>query len=206
MDGDASSASYIQAERILRIETPLGADVLLPEHVEMREAVNDLFTLHVAVRSKKTDIKPNEIVGKLVDVSLELGQGERRTWNGLVVRLVEGPPVTRGMRSYQLEIRPQHWLMSQRSDCRIWQDKTSLELGLESRVMIAMRRFGMNRTQAVAHLKQAALDEAELAKAGVDPPMLSAGGAARDGDGDGRVGEAESDAQPEPDDDEPDDY
>lgn len=86
------------------------------------------------------------------------------------------------------------------------QDKTSLELGLESRVMIAMRRFGMNRTQAVAHLKQAALDEAELAKAGVDPPMLSAGGAARDGDGDGRVGEAESDAQPEPDDDEPDDY
>ncbi|MFT4133515.1 type VI secretion system Vgr family protein [Labrys sp. (in: a-proteobacteria)] len=128
MDGDASSASYIQAERILRIETPLGADVLLPEHVEMREAVNDLFTLHVAVRSKKTDIKPNEIVGKLVDVSLELGQGERRTWNGLVVRLVEGPPVTRGMRSYQLEIRPQHWLMSQRSDCRIWQDKTSLDV------------------------------------------------------------------------------
>ncbi|MDT3376341.1 type VI secretion system tip protein TssI/VgrG [Labrys neptuniae] len=128
MDGDASSASYIQAERILRIETPLGADVLLPEHVEMREAVNDLFTLIVAVRSKKTDIKPDEIVGKLVDVSLELGQGERRTWNGLVVRLVEGPPVTRGLRAYQLEIRPQHWLMSQRSDCRIWQDKTSLDV------------------------------------------------------------------------------
>ncbi len=128
MDGDASSASYIQAERILRIETPLGADVLLPERVEMREAVNDLFTLHVAVRSKKTDIKPNEIVGKLVDVSLELGQGERRTWNGLVVRLVEGPPVTRGLRAYSLEIRPQHWLMSQRSDCRIWQDKSSLEV------------------------------------------------------------------------------
>lgn len=128
MDGDASSASYIQAERILRIETPLGADVLLPERVEMREAVNDLFTLHVAVRSKKTDIKPNEIVGKLVDVSLELGQGERRTWNGLVVRLVEGPPVTRGLRAYSLEIRPQHWLMSQRSDCRIWQDKSSLDV------------------------------------------------------------------------------
>ena len=29
----------IQAERILRIETPLGADVLLPERMELREAV-----------------------------------------------------------------------------------------------------------------------------------------------------------------------
>ncbi|WP_448953470.1 type VI secretion system tip protein TssI/VgrG [Labrys neptuniae] len=128
MDGDASSASYIQAERIIRIETPLGADVLLPERMEMREAVNDLFTLTIAVRSKRTDIKPDEIVGKLVDVSVELGEGQRRTWNGLVVRLLEGPAVTRGLRAYQLEVRPQHWLMSQKSDCRIWQDKTSLDV------------------------------------------------------------------------------
>ncbi|MGN8118058.1 type VI secretion system tip protein TssI/VgrG, partial [Labrys sp. 22185] len=125
---DAASAGYIQAGRILRIETPLGADVLLPEHMEMREAINDLFTLTIAVRSKKTDIKPDEIVGKLVDVSLELGQGERRTWNGLVVRLGEGSAVTRGLRAYTLELRPQHWLLSQRSDCRIWQDKTSLDV------------------------------------------------------------------------------
>ncbi|MFC2253947.1 type VI secretion system Vgr family protein [Labrys portucalensis] len=125
---DAASAGYIQAGRILRIETPLGADVLLPEHMEMREAINDLFTLTIAVRSKKTDIKPDEIVGKLVDVSLELGQGERRTWNGLVVRLGEGPAVTRGLRAYTLELRPQHWLLSQKSDCRIWMDKTSLDV------------------------------------------------------------------------------
>ncbi|WP_454818900.1 type VI secretion system tip protein TssI/VgrG [Labrys neptuniae] len=125
---DAASAGYIQAGRILRIETPLGADVLLPEHMEMREAINDLFTLTIAVRSKKIDIKPDEIVGKLVDVSLELGQGERRTWNGLVVRLGEGPAVTRGLRAYTLELRPQHWLLSQKSDCRIWMDKTSLDV------------------------------------------------------------------------------
>lgn len=49
------------------------------------------------------------------------------------------------------------------------QDKTSLDLGLESRVMIVQRRYGMTRDQAVAHLKQAIDDEAELAKFGLQP-------------------------------------
>jgi uncharacterized protein involved in type VI secretion and phage assembly len=79
----SGSAAYIQAERIIRIETPLGADVLLPERCEVREGVNSLFEIHISVRSKKTDIQPAHIVGKLVDVSLELdGAGKRRPWNG----------------------------------------------------------------------------------------------------------------------------
>lgn len=120
--------SAIQAERIIRIETPLGLDVLLPERLEMREAINSLFELRVAVRSKRGDLKAEELVGKLVDVSLETGLGIRRTWNGLVVAFTEGPPVTRGLRAYHLTIVPQHWLMTQRSDCRIWLDKSSVEV------------------------------------------------------------------------------
>lgn len=135
---DTVSASYIQAERILRIETTLGAEVLLAERMEMREAVNDLFTLTVAVRSKRTDIKPDELVGKLADVSVDLGQGERRTWNGIVVRLVEGPAVTRGLRAYTLQLRPQHWLMTQRSDCRIWLNKSSLDV---ARILLAEHKL-----------------------------------------------------------------
>jgi hypothetical protein len=93
---DQGSAAYIQAKRIIRIETPLGADVLLPERCEVREGVNALFEIHISVRSKKTDILPADIVGKLVDVSLELdGAGKRRPWNGLVTEMHEGPAVTR---------------------------------------------------------------------------------------------------------------
>lgn len=44
------------------------------------------------------------------------------------------------------------------------QDRSSLELGMESRVMIAMRRFGLSREQALEHLRQAAEDEAELGR------------------------------------------
>lgn len=125
---DTASAAYIQADRILRVESPLGPDVLLPEHVEIREAINDLFTILIAVRSKRTDIRPDELVGRLVDLSLEIGQGGRRTWNGLTVSLVEGPAVTRGLRSYQLVLRASHWLLTQKTDCRIWQNQSSLDV------------------------------------------------------------------------------
>lgn len=124
----AVAPNYIQAERILRVETPLGMDVLLAEKLEAREKVNGLFEFQVSVRSKQVDLKPDQLVGKLVDISLETGAGSRRTWNGLVISLTAGPPVTRGMRAYQLTVVPQHWLMTQRSDCRIWLDKTSIEI------------------------------------------------------------------------------
>jgi hypothetical protein len=56
-------------------------------------------------------------------------------------------------------------------------DQNSLAMGLESRVMIVMRRFGMSRDQAIEHLKQAIADEAELAGLGLTPPPKGAAAA-----------------------------
>jgi type VI secretion system secreted protein VgrG len=87
------------------------------------------------VRAKKEAVKPDELIGRLVDVSVEVQQGDgeegsgvRRPFNGLVTELHEGPPITRGLRSYAMTIRPQMWLLSRRSDCRIWMDKTAIEV------------------------------------------------------------------------------
>ncbi|MCD2473243.1 hypothetical protein LQ948_18840, partial [Jiella sp. MQZ9-1] len=52
----------------------------------------------------------------------------RRPFNGLVTALEEGPPVTRGLRAYRMVLRPEMWLLSRRSDCRIFLDKTSLQV------------------------------------------------------------------------------
>jgi type VI secretion system secreted protein VgrG len=128
MNIDIMSAGHIQADRIIRVETVLGADVVLPETVEVREKIGGLFEISVSVRSKRTDLKPEELVGTLMDVSVETGTGTRRTWNGLIVEMVEGPAVTRGLRAYHLVVHPQHWLLTQRSNCRIWLDKTSVEV------------------------------------------------------------------------------
>jgi type VI secretion system secreted protein VgrG len=128
-DLTADFADFVQADRTIRIETPLGADVLLPERAELTEGVNALFEFRVAVRSKRSDIQCAEIVGQLADVSLDLdGAGARRTWNGLVVEMHEQPNVMRGFRRYVLTMRPQLWLLSQKSDCRIWQNLTTIDV------------------------------------------------------------------------------
>ncbi|MVA56879.1 type VI secretion system tip protein TssI/VgrG [Agrobacterium vitis] len=134
MDDVLSPTDFIQASRVLKLSSPLGEDQLLPERMTVDEGVNRLFEITVSVRAKREAVKPEELIGKLVDVSLEIRQGEldgdsvRRPFNGLVTNLSEGPPVTRGLRSYTLTIRPQLWLLSRRSDCRIWQNMTAIQV------------------------------------------------------------------------------
>ncbi|BCH55124.1 type VI secretion system tip protein TssI/VgrG [Agrobacterium vitis] len=134
MDDILSPTDFIQASRVLKVSSPLGEDQLLPERMMVDEGVNRLFEITLSVRAKREAVKPDELIGKLVDVSLEIRQGEldgdgvRRPFNGLVTNLSEGPPVTRGLRSYTLTIRPQLWLLSRRSDCRIWQNMTAIQV------------------------------------------------------------------------------
>ncbi|UWU24826.1 type VI secretion system tip protein VgrG (plasmid) [Rhizobium sp. CB3060] len=134
MNDQPSVNDFIQATRNLRVISPLGTDQLLPERVTIEEGVSSLFDIQLSVRAKREVVKPEELIGRLVDVSIEVRQGEdggdgmRRPFNGLVTALHEGPPITRGLRSYSLVLKPQMWLLSQRSDCRIWMDKTSVDI------------------------------------------------------------------------------
>lgn len=134
MDDQSSLSDFVQASRVLKVKSPLGEDQLLPERLTVEEGVSQLFDMRLTVRAKKEAVKPEELIGRLVDVSIEISQGEgegggiRRPFNGLVTELHEGPPITRGLRSYSMTIRPQMWLLSRRSDCRIWMDKTAVEI------------------------------------------------------------------------------
>ncbi len=132
-DLQSSAADFIQASRILKVVSPLGEDQLLPERLTIDEGISSLFEIKLSARAKKPIVKPEELIGRLMDVSVEVQQGEgeggvRRPFNGLVTELNEGPPVTRGLRSYSMVLRPQMWLLSRRSDCRIWMDKTAIDI------------------------------------------------------------------------------
>ena len=123
-----AEVDFLQAERILRVESPLGPDNLLAQKLNLSEGVSDLFHASLVVRSKTPDLTPQDLLGKAVDVSLELGGGERRAWNAIVTELMAGARHTRGLREYTLTLRPDLWLLSQTSDCRIWLDKTALDV------------------------------------------------------------------------------
>ena len=132
----SDAPAYTQAGRLLRIDTSLGEDVLMLERFEGEEKISELFAFTAVVRSKRTDLQQSDLVGKLVDVSLNLKHGEQdagdntamRPWNLLCVALHEGEMVARDMRHYTLHLRPQLWLLTRRSDCRIWLDRTSTEV------------------------------------------------------------------------------
>ncbi len=134
MNDQPSANDFIQATRNLRVVSPLGTDQLLPERVMITEGVSSLFDIRLSVRAKREIIQPEDLIGRLIDISLEVqqaedgGDGVRRPFNGLVTSLQEGPPITRGLRSYSMVLKPQMWLLSQRSDCRIWMDKTSIDI------------------------------------------------------------------------------
>ena len=59
--------------RLLRINTPLGEDVLLLEKFEGEEEISELFAFTAIVLSQRTDLQPADLIGKLVDVSLAAG-------------------------------------------------------------------------------------------------------------------------------------
>lgn len=126
-----NKVDFVQAERILRVESPLGADQLLAQKLTWREGISELFEGRLWVRSKQNNLTPQSLLGKPVDVSLELGGGARRAWNAIVTDMIAGPLQAHGMRHYELLLRPDLWLLSQTSDCRIWLNKTSIDIANE---------------------------------------------------------------------------
>ena len=81
------SSDFIQANRVLKLTSPLGDDQLLPERMSVEEGVNQLFEIKLVVRAKREVVKPEELIGNLVTVDVEIAEGIRRPFNGLVTRL-----------------------------------------------------------------------------------------------------------------------
>jgi type VI secretion system secreted protein VgrG len=118
------SEDYIQADRLLTIETPLGRDPLLLVAFRGFEAISALFSYEFTVLSHRDDIKPEELVGKRMTATLRTDNDERRYFNGVIRRLVGGPAVIQQFRQYRLEVVPWLWFLTRTSDCRIFQNQT----------------------------------------------------------------------------------
>ncbi|WP_231889271.1 type VI secretion system tip protein TssI/VgrG (plasmid) [Tistrella mobilis] len=132
LGGAPISSAPIQDGRLLVLDTSLGRDVFLLEKLEGFEALSTLFRFELRVRATREDVAPDELIGRPVGFSLELpagsAGGDRRHWCGIVTELSADEAVARGRRAYTLVVRPWTWLLTQTSDCRIFQDMTSLEI------------------------------------------------------------------------------
>lgn len=118
--------TYTQANRPISIATPLGGDVLLLRGFSGREAISTLFFYRVELMSENDDVDASQLLGNAVTITVQLAEGKRYI-NGIVRRLVK-----LGRREeltfYEAEVVPKVWLHGVRRDCRIFQQKSVVDI------------------------------------------------------------------------------
>jgi type VI secretion system secreted protein VgrG len=113
---------YTQANRLLAIDTPLGADVLLLQNFSGFEGISRLFNFSANFLSDNHSVSFKDIIGKQVTVSISLPNNGKRYWNGFVSRFsCLGRDAS--FSYYRAEIVPWLWFLTRTADCRIFQQK-----------------------------------------------------------------------------------
>ena len=117
---------YTQDGRPIRLDTPLGDDVLLLEEFSGVETVSQQYSFHLRAVSTSGSLGlENELLQKPVVVSLAQASGESRYFHGIVSRAVQLER-SKGLTTYHIEMVPWSWFLSLVTDCRIFK-KTTLK-------------------------------------------------------------------------------
>jgi len=122
------SETIVQSERWVTIDTPLGADVLVATGVEGIEGISRLFEFSVTALSSRQTIKPADLLGKSVTVSMARPGGTRRFVNGIVVAFAGGMVTRSSYRLFRLTIAPILWTLGRTSDYKVFQDKSAVDI------------------------------------------------------------------------------
>ena len=112
-----------QANRLMRVTTPLGEDVLLFKHMTADEQLSQPFEFTVDLLSTDGNLKLEDLLGKPVTIELATQNDGTRYFNGIVGKFAR-TGVDGGFAAYRAIVRPWLWLLTRTSDCRIFQDKT----------------------------------------------------------------------------------
>jgi type VI secretion system secreted protein VgrG len=123
---------YTQANRPMRVDTVLGTDVLLLDSFTGVEQISEPFAFQLELLSEDRDIDPDAVLRTPITLSVDLENGETRHVHGLVNRFAQGARVDVGegdhLTAYTAEMVPWLWFLSLSRDCRIFQEKSVLEI------------------------------------------------------------------------------
>ena len=115
---------YTQADRLARIDTPLGADKLILQGLSGSEDISQLFHYKLDLASEDGAISFKDIVGSPATVTINLQhEKEERYFNGIVSKFAQCDSDER-FTYYRAELVPWLWFLTRAADCRIFQEKT----------------------------------------------------------------------------------
>jgi type VI secretion system secreted protein VgrG len=112
---------YTQENRLISISTPLGKDIFLLQRFTGSEGISRLFNFRLSLLSTQSSIDFTKIIGQNVTVSIELGDGTQRYFNGHISRFGQAGSDERFFH-YEAEMAPWLWFLTRNADCRIYQN------------------------------------------------------------------------------------
>lgn len=121
-------APFTQDNRNLRIKTSLGSDVLVLRELKGSEGISQLYQFELDLLSEDGAIKPQDIVGDNVSITLESENDTPRLFNGYVKRFQYAGLEKRGYYHYKAEIVPWFWFLDKTSDCKVFQNLSIQEI------------------------------------------------------------------------------
>jgi type VI secretion system secreted protein VgrG len=116
-----------QDKRIASLTTPLGKAQLVLAAFEATEGLSELFEFRIEALSKDDNIDFDRVLGRSCSVRVTLGEGPERYFAGVGVE-AEAQGMRDDLYLYRLVLRPALWLLTRTSNCRIWHEKSALDI------------------------------------------------------------------------------
>ena len=125
----AFSVEATQVGRVAILETPLGNDKLLLSRCEVNEGLSEMFEIRIDAVSEDGDIDFSNALGANCCIKFSIEYGEPRSFSGILAEAQHtGQVGDEDFYSYRLVLRPWFWLLTRCSDCRIFHNKTSIDI------------------------------------------------------------------------------
>jgi len=121
--------AWSRAKTSLTMTSPLGADALIATFLSAQEGISQTFFYDVHVISQSGPVDPDKLLNNPACVTLQSNGMPLRHFHG-IVQSVSSHGTVRGQENqeynvYQLVLVPRLWFLSQTSDCRVYQAKTT---------------------------------------------------------------------------------
>ena len=107
----------------ITLKSPLPAKDLMFESMTASAGLSMLGEMQLGLVSEKADLKPEDLLGKPMTVSVALRDDKMRHFHGYVTRFGIGARRGRYF-GYQASVRPWLWFLTRTADCRIFQEQS----------------------------------------------------------------------------------
>jgi type VI secretion system secreted protein VgrG len=115
---------YLQANRPMRVTTPLGPDVLLLVGLKGVEGLSELFSFQLDLLAPLVDaVDFHKLLGQPIGMQIEPASLAPRNFHG-IARSVTQSRQDEQFVHFEMEVVPKFWLWTQRTTSRIFQQKS----------------------------------------------------------------------------------